>query len=294
MQFSARKLSREFRRVAAIALLAVAPLAMTGCHEDSKDQKAAPPAATATVKQNGPIVEDLCLYGCPEGTPSGDRIIRRSIYTLANNPDTKFADWVAYQITPQTIGPTQKREWHRDPDLPKNESLSPSDYKGVREALRMERGHQAPLSALTGTKDWWHADDMSNITPQALDLNEGPWENLECSEMSLTRDVPVVYSITGPLYESKMPELPNSKRPHTIPSGYWKVVAVVQNNEVKAAGFIMLQTASRDEDFHNDEVAIRVIENRAHKKFFPKMDPAEREQLVARPGKLGAQLKCRH
>ena len=286
------KLRRHFKRAAAVALLAVAPLAMTGCHDDSKDQKAAPPAATATAKQNGPIVEDLCLYGCPTGAPSGDRIIRRPIYTLANNGDRKFADWVAYEITAESIGPTQKRVWHRDPELPANETLAPKDYKGAREALRIDRGHQAPLASFTGTQFWDLADYLSNITPQAIDLNEGPWEGLEKGERHIAQSPTTVYSITGPLYESQMPKLPNYHEPHEIPSGYWKIVAIVQDKEVKTAAFIMLQTASRDENFCNDEVTIRVVENRSHLKFFPKMAPAEREQLETKPGKLSPLLKC--
>ena len=36
-----------------------------------------------------------CLAGCPHGA-STDELVIREIYILANNPATKFADWVAY------------------------------------------------------------------------------------------------------------------------------------------------------------------------------------------------------
>jgi endonuclease G len=290
MTFDPKKLSKHFKRAAAVALLAVAAAGLTGCGD--KDQKKDAPAATATANQGGVIVEDLCLYGCPTGAPSGDRIIKRPIYTLANNGDRKFADWVAYQVTAESIGGTEKRVWQTDPDLPAGETLTPRDYNGARAALQVDRGHQAPLASLTGTPYWAMANYLSNITPQATDLNEGPWEHLESGERSVAKSPTTVYSLTGPLYETQMPKLPHTNKDHEIPSGYWKIVAIVKDGHVQTAAFIMLQTAPRTEDFCNDEVTIRTVENRAHLKFFPKMNAAEREELETKPGKLSPVLKC--
>jgi len=50
-----------------------------------------------------------CLLDCPVSTQNG-KTITRSIYTLQNNAQTKFADWIAYHITPDTIsGPSRSR-----------------------------------------------------------------------------------------------------------------------------------------------------------------------------------------
>lgn len=290
------RLSKEFRRVAAVALLATAPLALVGCNDHSKDarkQDTATAVATAQPAHTPLTVEDLCLYGCPTGAPADDTLIRRSIYTLDNNPHTKFADWVAYEVTSQTIGTTKQRVWHRDPDLPADETLSPKDYKGIRAAMRMDRGHQAPLASLTGTADWQMADDLSNITPQSIDLNEGPWERLENGERKIAQqDALTVYSVTGPLYERTMPTLPNAHLNETTPSGYWKIVAVVKGNEVDVAAFIMDQSSGREDDFCEKAVTVRMVESHAHLKFFPKMNEAEREQLETKPGKLLPMLNC--
>ena len=40
-----------------------------------------------------------CFGGCPAGAPPDDVVVTHHILVLANNPHTKFADWVAYQIT---------------------------------------------------------------------------------------------------------------------------------------------------------------------------------------------------
>ena len=47
---------------------------------------------------------DLCMYGCPSGSPVTNDIIICDIYILSSNDSTKFADWVAYHVTKDTIG----------------------------------------------------------------------------------------------------------------------------------------------------------------------------------------------
>ena len=42
-----------------------------------------------------------CLAGCPDGAPDNNELVIRDIYILSNNPQTKFADWVAYQVVPE-------------------------------------------------------------------------------------------------------------------------------------------------------------------------------------------------
>ena len=38
-----------------------------------------------------------CLAGCPDGSPASNELVIREICVLSNNPETKFADWVAYR-----------------------------------------------------------------------------------------------------------------------------------------------------------------------------------------------------
>jgi endonuclease G len=120
-----------------------------------------------------------CLYGCPEGGPDTNDLVIREIYILNSNDKTKFADWVAYRITSDTIGRTKQRQWLKDPLLADNETLSPSDYDGANEKLSVDRGHQATLTSFTGTQYWKDTNILSNITPQKAELNQGPWERLE-------------------------------------------------------------------------------------------------------------------
>ena len=238
--------------------------------------------------------ESLCLYGCPVGAPETNRTITRSIYVLSNNGHTKFADWVAYVVSKGTIGKTQTRVWRRDPDLPADETLSPKDYGNVQAILRADRGHQAPLASLTSMPDWEEANFLSNITPQQSALNQGPWEKLESAERTLAKSASVttVYSMTGPLYETEMPKLPKAHLNHVVPSGYWKVVAIANNDEIRAVGFIMHQDAPRSGSFCNYVVTIESVEQRSHLTFFPDLSAARREALLSGPKSLAPALGC--
>ena len=129
----------------------------------------------------------LCLHGCPSGSPATNDIVIRDIYILSSNDTIKFADWVAYRITKSTIGKTAKRCWKPDPWLADNETLEPKDYQGAFDALKTDRGHQAPLASFTSTPNWEVTNYLSNITPQKSALNQGVWVKLEKAVRTLAK-----------------------------------------------------------------------------------------------------------
>jgi endonuclease G len=63
----------------------------------------------------GEVFMPHCAGGCPEGTPETNDLIVRDIYTLSSNDETKFADWVAYVVSDETIATGCKRKWKPDP-----------------------------------------------------------------------------------------------------------------------------------------------------------------------------------
>ena len=167
-----------------------------------------------------------CLHGCPVGAPAIDDIVVREIYTLASNDLTKMADWVAYRVTPQTIGKSGDRKWQPDPWLDPDEALEEADYEGAPTALGIDRGHQAPLAAFSGTPFAADTNILSNITPQGSGLNQAPWQRLEARELTLSQlENGAVYVLTGPLFERVMPAMPRADERHRVPSAYWKVIA---------------------------------------------------------------------
>lgn len=121
-----------------------------------------------------------CLSACPP-VPDGDRLVEHTLFTLANDPDTKFANWVAYVVRARhSGGPNRPRNW-RDPEVPEEETLERDDYEDANSVNDYEMGHQAPLETFSNSSAWAETNYLSNITPQVGNLNGGRWRVLEGS-----------------------------------------------------------------------------------------------------------------
>ena len=232
-----------------------------------------------------------CVFSCPIGL-SG-QTITRSIYTLNNNPQTKFANWVAYHVTPETIdGPYSSRNWKADPKLDDESTLEPNDYKGAWRGIGTDRGHQVPLASFSNSPDWRELNYLSNITPQDSDLNQGPWVKLENAVRSLVRTGQDVYVVSGPLYETFFAALPGADELHSIPSGYFKVIVSEVNGLMEASAFIMQQNASRRDDYCATQVTIDEVEARTGLDIMPVLPDESEEIIEGMLGKLAMRLGC--
>jgi endonuclease G len=226
-------------------------------------------STTASAQDAAELHTFHCLHGCPIGAPGIDDIVVREIYTLASNDLTKMADWVAYRVTPASIGPSGERKWSVDPWLVPEETLEPADYDGASRTLEVDRGHQAPLAGQSGTPFAGDTNILSNITPQGSALNRGPWQRLEARENELARSANIaVHVLTGPLFERVMPPLPRADERHRVPSGYWKVVAT---QDGRMAAFIMDTAAPRTLDHCDARVTLDEVELRSRLGLFPRL-----------------------
>jgi endonuclease G len=235
-----------------------------------------------------------CPLECPLGAPTANDMVRREIYTLSSNPDTKFADWVAYRVTRDTIGPTRSRGWRADPMLNPARTLEPEDYTEAHAVLQSDRGHQAPLASFTSTPHWRDTNFLSNITPQKTGLNQGRWERLEAAERDLAREpsVEAVFVVTGPLYERDMPRLPRADEPHRVPSGYWKVVMIEPGDTIQVAAFIFDQNTPRTGTFCQHLITVDELERRSGLDLFSRLEDSRENQLESAQGALAARLGC--
>ena len=232
-----------------------------------------------------------CVYGCPTG--KSGQTIERPIYTLHNNSSTKFANWVAYKVTQNTIdGPSRTRTWKADPNINSAYTLEPADYTDAAAVLGTDRGHQVPLAAFSNTAHWAMTNYLSNITPQSANLNQGAWVKLETAVRNLARTGQDVYVVTGPLYEWYFGTLPGADESHTIPSGYFKVVITDNSGWVEASAFIMEQNLSRSASFCPREVTINQVESRAGLNIMPSLPSYKEPAVEGQVGGLKAELGC--
>lgn len=249
------------------------------------------PAPDTSIEKITPAVRQNCGIGCPLG--GSNTTIYREVYTINNNSNTKFANWVAYLITIDSIASGKQRNWKKDPDLSNDETLSPADYIGANKVLKVYRGHQAPLAYLAGLLDWPALNYLSNITPQAAELNQGPWARLEDQERALAKAGNKVFSVTGPLYEKNIGKLPNSDKNHFIPSGYWKVTYINESPEKSSyAAFIMEQNTSQSRSFCQYQVTVKEIEQRTGLIIWSRLPANIQLAIKSKPGKLVEKMGC--
>ena len=207
------------------------------------------------------------FYGYPYGTPKTNDLIIRDIYALSNNDATKFADWVAYRLTMHEVDGdlTIERKWKADLWLDENETLEPNpdDYNKSNTVLKTDRGHQAPLASFKGSIYASHTNYLSNITPQKAALNQGAWVALESKIREVVKKGNTVYVITGPLYERDMPPLPECDEPHKVPSGYWKIICMINSEAIEVAAFLFDQNTPRKDKIMQHQVTVDEVEQRS-------------------------------
>jgi endonuclease G len=202
-----------------IAVLVAALMFAAAC------QRVDRPAESPTNVENAPTVLHL-----PLGNPSNaDRdpsnknnfLLIRESYALSYNNSRGTMNWVSWKTTREDLGDRLERaEFLPDPLLPRGFSrITTFDYIGSG----YDRGHMVP-SADRFADRGRNAETflMTNIVPQAGDLNQFPWEKLESYSRLLARRGNDIYTIAG-VYGDKG----RLKRKVTIPTNCWKVIVVL-------------------------------------------------------------------
>ncbi|HLT48311.1 MAG TPA: DNA/RNA non-specific endonuclease [Rubricoccaceae bacterium] len=226
-------------------------------------------AAGPALAQHAEIHCKHFFYGYPTGTPPTNDLVIRDAYALSSNDETRFADWVAFRLTPQEVfGLNESGDFYRyfraDPWLDPAASIDPGSGNPFT-GSGYQRGHLAPLASFVGLEVVAEVNYFSNVAPQRQALNAGPWGRLEEAVRALVLrraeralrnrpaghvrfpqpdDLAAVWVMAGPLYEREVDPLPNVDEPHVVPSGYWQVVLVQEGWEPEdavAAAFLFDQ-----------------------------------------------------
>lgn len=240
---------------------------------------------SATVIADNPEIHSKhWLHGFPLGTSASNDMIIRDIYALSANDTTKFADWVAYRLTPQEVWGSLdlERRWRSDPWLADAETLetgAEDDYEGAFQDRDYDRGHLAPLATFAGSVYASQTNYLSNIVPQKKGLNRGPWRILEEKVREQVEKGRVIWVMTGPLYERDMPPLPNADEPHKVPSGYWKIILRQDPQQLRVAAFILDQDTSGNADLVEHVVSVDEVERRSRLDFLWELPDVTEDSL---------------
>jgi len=220
--------------VAAAFVLFGAGLA-AGCRQSSDSQEAG--AAHPGVMVSNPVTSrasgrtsssaptgaaDNMALGNPSNATADQRtasnyLLERPQYTLSYNKNQGGPNWVSWHVQQSDLGRVPRsNSFAPDPLLPPDWQVRPTDYIGSG----YDRGHQCPSGDRTANKEDNNATFyMSNMLPQAGDLNRHVWEKLESYCRDRVKGGNELYIVAGG-YGAK----DRIRGKITIPTNCWKVI----------------------------------------------------------------------
>ena len=186
---------------------------------------------TATINAQSSVVATTSL------TPTSNRgyLIQHTYFTLSYSETNRQAEWVAYNLTPESInGPQERTDNFRiDPKVKKN-PVGSGDYSGSG----YDRGHLCPAGDmklnLTSMSETFY---MSNMSPQNPSFNRGIWETLESRVRTWAIEKNGVYVVTGPILKNTCGTIKNGTI--SVPCSYYKIVFKDNGNEKIAIALIL-------------------------------------------------------
>jgi DNA/RNA endonuclease G (NUC1) len=174
-------------------------------------------------------------FGEPaDGDPSDDFIVRHVQYTTSYNVNRGTPNWVSYDLDPTHFGPEDRCDCFTfDPALPAVFThYTTADYTGAGafHGFGIDRGHLArSFDRTSASLDNAFTFYFSNIVPQAADLNQGPWAQLENFLGDLVRfQNREVYIVTG--VAGNKGTLKNEGK-IVIPASTWKVAVILPHDQ---------------------------------------------------------------
>lgn len=236
---------------------------------------------TVTLPTITPVASTTALYanntefGVPtDADPSDDFIIKRPEYTISYSPVRNTPNWVAYEIDPTHFGSEDRCNCFTfDPALPSSfVRYTTADYTGAGAfaGYGIDRGHLARSADRTSASlDNAYTFYMSNIVPQASDLNQGPWAVMENYLGDLVRnsgkEVYVVAGVAGNKGTVK------GEGKITIPAYTWKVAVIMPHdkgladvkslNDLQVVAAVMPNEAGvRNVDWNTYKVTVDSVE----------------------------------
>ena len=149
--------------------------------------------------------ENTSLYfGNPSGADKNPEIlenflIQKKAFSLSYNSKTLIPNWVAWHLDSSDIGDSGRADNFRpDGELPSDYyAVKKNDYQYTKYGF--DRGHVCPSADRT-SNDELNGETfyMTNMIPQAPDLNRIVWKELEAFERSLALSQKELYIYAGP------------------------------------------------------------------------------------------------
>lgn len=254
-------------------------------------------------QQSASLSSPQMLLGNPSGATSSftnrdNYLMVKPYYALSYNSSTGCPNWVSWQVIESDLG-TAPRKQVFDPDetLPAAMyAVMQHDYSGSG----FDRGHMCPHSDRAANQEMsFSTFVMSNIIPQAPNVNRKAWAQLEmyCREL-VSRERDHLYITSGPDgrggrgSEGFRDTIGDGRV--VVPAGCWKIVVVVPESggfddlaNINAGTRVIAVEMPNDNDIVGEEWAgfrtsVSAVEARTGLHFFDRVPQAVAEVLKAK------------
>lgn len=231
-------------------------------------------AGTATER----VVTDGMELPAPLAQGREELVLERTGYTASYNKEWKMPNWVAWKLTAGRLNGKARRtnEFLPDPDVPQRHSAESRDYA----TSRYDRGHMAPA----GDMKWSQVamDEsfyLSNICPQASNLNQGDWRILEERCRVWAKSMGDLYIVCGPIVYPDVKHKRIGRNKVTVPDGFFKVILLTGRRPC-AVGFLY-PNDDCDAPLSAYAVAVDSVEAVTGIDFFPRLDDEVESRIEA-------------
>jgi endonuclease G len=241
------------------------------------------------------------------GNPSGavaDRekadnfLVKKRQYVLSYNNSKGTANWVSWHLNKSWLGRARRTDaFAPDTSLPRRFFIvRPNDYR----AVGFDRGHLCPAADRSVTKEDMDVTFlMTNMVPQAPDLNRHTWEKLEsyCRDQARERESEL-YIVAGPAgqggtgADGYRETLRGARGNIVVPSKCWKVILVlpavmtdprkVTAEEARVFAVIMPNSQGLAQDWREYAVPVSEVEKLTGFTFFGRLHRDVAEDLRSR------------
>jgi DNA/RNA endonuclease G (NUC1) len=183
-----------------------------------------------SITVNAPFAsDDPLIMGNPSGaTPDvaneNNYLMFKPQYSLSYNRAGAIPNWVAWRLDTSWIGGADRQDDFRpDPALPAGwYRVTDNDYSGSG----LSRGHMCPSGDRTRSiPDNSATFLMTNMIPQAIENNSGPWQSLEDYSRTLAQSGSELYIFSGG--HGNRGTIAGGRI--VIPELTWKIIMVLPN-----------------------------------------------------------------
>jgi endonuclease G len=200
----------------------------------------------------------------------------RKLYVLEHSPVRKTAFWVAEHIYGKDLNKSSPRinAFKADPDLPKKEAATPSDYK----KSGYDQGHMAAVGNMHQDPEaMLESFYLSNMVPQHPENNRNGWNHLESYIREMAQARGDLYTITGPIYKCDPCETIGKNRVQ-VPTHLYKIIVDPRQNV--ALSFIVPNIPFSIQDAPKYITTLSEIEQVTNIRFFPNSKPLRESKFL--------------